>query len=115
MDGTIKESNSWKNKFGDNTKFKGDVVEHLFIARVMREGYYCLKNVSSVGPIDCCIHNDVTYHFLDIKSINSISRPLTEEKLLKLLTPQQKNMNVAIGYYDNGCAYVVSDKKILKI
>ena len=116
MDADKTERKSWKNKFGGNSKFKGDVVEQLFIARAMQEGYYCLKNVSSVGPIDCCIHNDITYHFVDVKSINSVSRPLTKEKLLKLLTTEQQEMGVKIGYYNNGRSYiVVPGKKILKI
>tara|TARA_R100000781_G_scaffold114268_2_gene84641 strand:+ start:752 stop:1102 length:351 start_codon:yes stop_codon:yes gene_type:complete len=112
-----KESKKWKNKFGGNTSRIGDVVEYSFCTRLLKQGFEVFKNMSCTGDIDVITYEEKTnlppneLLFIDIKTYSKEAMKNPKH----LLSVQQREKGIKVGYMSKGCAHIVFDKEIIKI
>ena len=108
-----KESKKWKNKFGGNTSRIGDVMEYSFCTRLLKQGFEVFKNMSCTGDIDVITYEEKTnlppneLLFKDIKSYSKESMKNPRH----LLSIQQKEKNIKVGYFHKDRSYIVLSKK----
>jgi hypothetical protein len=111
-----KIEHNWRNKFGNNAKRVGDVVESLVVSRLLQSGWEVFTNVSSVGLVDMCTLNieKNNFYYIDVKSISSNYKSI--EHFLQSgnkmgLTSAQEILGVKIAYYFEDRVYIIIDRK----